>query len=70
MHRLHIVLPRPGSFDLFNPAKFNRWLGDFRTALEANPTRKWRNHKTGLSLNARSPGATARPGWQAHHRST
>lgn len=39
MHCLHILLPRPGSFDRFDPASFDERLVDFRAALagEENP---------------------------------
>ena len=39
MHCLHILLPRPGSFDRFDPASFCERLVDFRAALagEDNP---------------------------------
>lgn len=33
MHCLHILLPRPGSFDAFNPAGFSEALVDFRAIL-------------------------------------
>jgi thiamine kinase-like enzyme len=39
MHCLHILLPREGSFDQFEPASFPEWLTDFRAILagEENP---------------------------------
>lgn len=39
MHCLHILIPRTGSFDRFDPASFSRSLDDFRAALagETNP---------------------------------
>lgn len=39
LHCLHILLPRPGSFDEFDPAGFPADLGDFRAALagQENP---------------------------------
>lgn len=39
MHCLHILLPREGSFDEFDPVSFEEWLPDFRAAFagEENP---------------------------------
>ncbi len=39
MHCLNIALPRPGSFDEFEPASFAEWLIDFRAifAGQENP---------------------------------
>jgi aminoglycoside phosphotransferase (APT) family kinase protein len=34
MHCLHIALPRPGSFDVLDPAWFARCLEDFRAVIE------------------------------------
>jgi hypothetical protein len=37
LHCLHILLPRPGSFDRFDPDAFTYRLVDFRAALHGNP---------------------------------
>jgi thiamine kinase-like enzyme len=37
LHCLHILLPRPGSFDTFNPATFSQALRDFKAALAGEP---------------------------------
>ena len=37
MHCLHILLPRPGSFDAFNPTTLSQSLRDFKAALAGEP---------------------------------